>query len=101
MFYKGLDYSIKKDQNDQGQCEKAEFHKVIPNNGRYEVEDYSVITKDGYVLQLFRVRLSKTERNKLSKDLRKNVERPVYFQHGLVDDATYWFVNETNTLSFH
>lgn len=85
----------------QGQCGVNEFSKNIPNNGRYITESYIVTTSDGYVLQMFRVTLVKSELAKLPANLQTNINRPVLIQHGLFSDSTDMVEHEKTSFSFY
>ena len=74
---------------------------VIPDNGRYETTSYPVTCDDGYILTIFRVRLVETERNKLSDDLKKNIDRPVLMHHGISSDSMYMLPGEQSGFAFH
>ena len=83
------------------ECDKNEFLKRIPDNGRYETTGYTVTCDDGYILQLFRVRLVEAEKNKLPENLKKNINRPVLIHHGISCDSTCMVPGEKNGFSFH
>jgi len=59
-----------------------------------------VTTKDGYVLQLFRVYLSDDEFSKLTPKQKLNRERPVLFMHGVIGDAGQFLPNEDKSSAF-
>ena len=62
---------------------------------RYNIENHFMNTKDGYRLQIFRVRLVEEELNKLPTNLRKNFNQVILMQHALVDSAdSYFFSGE-------
>ena len=83
------------------QCSPSEFMKSIPDNGKYQVKNYTVTTVDGYILQMFRVRLTATELAKLSPSLQANAKRPMLIQHGLFDDSTSMIQNEQNSFGMY
>ncbi|XP_023230279.1 gastric triacylglycerol lipase-like [Centruroides sculpturatus] len=61
--------------------------EIIISRG-YPVEEYTVQTKDGYLLKLFRIPYGR----KCQEQNTKN--RPVVFlQHGLLESATDWVIN--------
>jgi pimeloyl-ACP methyl ester carboxylesterase len=84
-----------------GQCTPSEFTKSIPDNGKYQFNNYTVTTADGYILQMFRLRLTATELAKLSPSLQANAKRPMLIQHGLFDDSTSMIVNEQNSFGWY
>jgi hypothetical protein len=84
-----------------GQCSPSEFMKSIPDNDKYQVKNYTVTTADGYILQMFRVRLTATELAKLSPSLQANAKRPMLIQHGLFDDSTGMIINEHKSFGWY
>jgi gastric triacylglycerol lipase len=59
--------------------------QLIQNQG-YPVEEHKVLTKDGYILGVFRIPHG---RNSSSS----KPGRPILLQHGLLDSATSWIIN--------
>lgn len=58
----------------------------------YNFEDHKVITKDDYILSLWRIP------GKID-DPQKEGKKPIFFLHGLLDDAYTWIVlNPNNSL---
>lgn len=58
------------------------FQEICEKNG-FKHEEYEVITQDGYVLKLFRI---------LAQG--HILKGPVYFQHGIIDSADCFVMNE-------
>jgi pimeloyl-ACP methyl ester carboxylesterase len=72
----------------------ADLAQLIRRNG-YGVEQHFAETEDGYVLGLFRILPSSGSPRKL------HTHRPVVLQHGLLDSAATWVVNDaTHSLGF-
>ncbi|KAL1834683.1 hypothetical protein ACET3Z_004334 [Daucus carota] len=53
----------------------------------YRCEDYEVITKDGYILRLWRFREGRTKESR-----REGTKQPVFLQHGVFLDGRCWFI---------
>ena len=75
------------------ECSSSVFKDMIPKNGRYIIEKHLVETEDGYLLNIFRVNLSQSEKKKLSPSNKKNIGRPIFAQHGILDAADNFFMN--------
>ena len=58
----------------------AFFRNKVMENG-YHFESYEVVTEDGYILALFRIKLNSSVENGTSV---------AYLNHGLADDADIW-----------
>ncbi|XP_023235799.1 uncharacterized protein LOC111635160 [Centruroides sculpturatus] len=64
--------------------------EIIISRG-YPVEEYTVQTKDGYLLKLFRIPYGRKSQVQNTKN------RPVVFlQHGVLESATDWVINFPN-----
>ncbi|XP_062959325.1 lipase member J isoform X2 [Cynocephalus volans] len=62
----------------------------------YPDEEYNIVTKDGYVLDLYRIPYGKTDNNNNSAQ-----RLVVYLQHGLLSSASSWISNlPNNSLGF-
>jgi hypothetical protein len=59
--------------------------QLIESKG-YPCEEHKVITKDGYILGVFRI-----PRGRNSSSLTPG--RPFFLQHGLLDSGTTWVMN--------
>lgn len=59
---------------------------------KYNIQEYEAYTVDGYILKVFRVNLKASEKAKLKHT--KNLDYPVYIQHGLTGSADAWFYND-------
>lgn len=71
------------------------FQATLAARSGYGIEEYEIITTDGYILKIFRIlpRLNST----YSKE---SVRHPVLFVHGLTGNADYFLLGENNTLAF-
>ena len=78
------------------QCDVENFSKHLVNKDRYTVESHEVITDDGYILQMFRVRLRADLLQKLPENLKANANQPFLMQHGLFSDSTTFVKSETS-----
>jgi pimeloyl-ACP methyl ester carboxylesterase len=59
--------------------------QIIQTKG-YPCEEHKIITKDGYILGVFRIPYGRNRSSSLPG-------RPVLLQHGLLDAATTWVIN--------
>ena len=79
-------------------CKVDLFYTLFQNASipadKYQVSDFEVTTKDGYILRLFRVNLSDEYKKKLPESNQKNFDRIVYLQHGMGDSSDGWFFNK-------
>ncbi|KAK7339353.1 hypothetical protein VNO77_20014 [Canavalia gladiata] len=62
--------------------------KTMVETQGYTCEEHEVITEDGYILSLQRIPTSRSGK--------KADKQPVLLQHGLIADATTWFLNSPN-----
>ena len=65
------------------QCSTSYIRNLIPPG--YPFESHTVTTQDGYILTLFRIQAKQTSM-KFGKPV-------VFLQHGLLNDASAWFLN--------
>ena len=66
-----------------------DFHQIVAENG-YVFQQYPVHTKDGYILNVFRI-------SKLDH-LTNGEQKPVVFlQHGITDSADCWIMQTKDT----
>ena len=71
------------------QCPTSLFAHLIPTN-KYTLESHDVITEDGYILMMFRVRsINAISNNQIA-----------YLQHGFDDDSHCFFMNGNMSLGF-
>ena len=56
-------------------------------SSKYIVEEHNVTTEDGYILTIFRVNLIESEKAKLTSNLKENIGKVVFIQHGLFGSA--------------
>ena len=100
-FHKVTSYPLQYKQKlltaDSG-CKIDLFKKLFQNSytpaDKYQVTDFCVTTKDGYILRLFRVNLSDKYKQKLPESNKKNLNRIVQLQHGVADSSDGWFFNK-------
>ena len=60
------------------------FEEIVTDNG-FKFDEYKVVTEDGYILSLYRIR---------SEELMNEEGAPVvFFQHGLLSCATTWIIH--------
>ena len=77
---------------DSRSCSSEEFTKLTGKYG-YPTESHFVTTKDGYILQMFRIQKKHTP---IKRGL-----KPVILQHGLIDSSDNWVLNdEDKSLAF-
>eukprot|EP01132_Coremiostelium_polycephalum_P006176 gene6176-7690_t len=62
------------------------FIELVNSNG-YPCEEHFVVTKDGYILRMFRIPYGKNHNS-------SNRKQPVLLQHGLLDSSFTWIINE-------
>ena len=86
---------------DKGQCDVSEFTKYIPDNGKYVVETHIVTTDDGYILQLYRIKLSGEYQQKLPDNYKANLKKPVLIQHGIFSDSTSMNKNHDTNFAYY
>lgn len=68
------------------------YEKFITSNG-YQLETHKVVTRDGYILTVWRILPKKVSNLKQSK--------PIILQHGLLDNSWTWFtLSPENCLPF-
>lgn len=66
------------------------FQQIVVSKG-YKLEEYTVLTEDGYHLQLFRIHGYVNERDNIDID---NINKQaIYFQHGFLDSSDGWVCN--------
>lgn len=71
-------------------------------SARYIVEEHTITTDDGYILQVFRVNLIDSEKEKLALEYKKNIGKVVLLQHGLFCSADALFLTgEDTSVGFH
>ena len=68
----------------------AQVAYYVKHHG-YHYEEHRVVTKDGFVLPLFRIRARDSDR----------VGRPVILQHGLFMSSGVFVTNERDSLAFY
>ena len=61
---------------------RLEFEDIVNENG-FDFTSHSVVTEDGYILEVFRVKAKET----------KEGAPVVFLQHGIVDSADCWVMN--------
>lgn len=85
------------------QCPSSQFHNLITSETKsYQIDDFTVQTKDGYILQIFRVRLSQKSQQDLPVKFQQNLHRPILLQHGLIGSSDDWFINSlSGSLGYH
>ncbi|CAF5067530.1 unnamed protein product, partial [Rotaria magnacalcarata] len=68
--------------------------QLIQSKG-YPCEEHKVLTKDGYILGVFRISHGRNSSSSSSSSTAVT-RRPVLLQHGLLDTATTWVMNLPN-----
>lgn len=92
--------SLKTSGSDFNTCTTNDFYWKFKDD-KYVVDEHRVTTKDGYILQMFRVRLSESEKAKLQQT-EKNTDVPVLLVHGMCDSSDGWFLaRENNSIGFY
>ena len=66
--------------------------EIIVHRG-YASESHSIVTGDGYVLQVQRIPRGRSESASAAADVRK---KPVFLQHGFLNTAADWVLNPSN-----
>ncbi len=64
------------------ECPSSHFHTLF-DESKFNVDDFTTTTKEGYILKLWRVRLKQAGIDKLSQENKKNISQPIYLQHAL------------------
>lgn len=85
----------------EAECPSSHFHTLF-DQAKYQVDDYSVTTEDGYVLKIWRIRLKQNLLQQLPNAFKNNINQPVMMQHGASMAADNWFINgEDKSLGFY
>jgi len=59
----------------------------IVNESGYDFEKHTVVTKDGYILEVARIP------GRIDEDWEGKEKSPIFFQHGLIDSADCWVIH--------
>lgn len=95
------DFLLKKDTSESHimgrQCPGSLFHVYFSKTppGKYIIEEHTVQTPDGYLLKLFRVNLSESEKAKLPQNYQPNLNKPVLMMHGMESSSDGFFMTGT------
>lgn len=94
LFFMTLSLATQSDDQpidiDKNTQEMAEAHG-------YPCENYTVTTKDGYILRLFRIL---GHRNEPLEEAKRHRRQPVILQHGLLDSSDLYVLNEDPALAY-
>lgn len=82
------------------QCTPSHF-KLLFDENKYLIEEHQATTKDGYILNVYRVRLQQALIEELPEANKKNVNKPVLLQHGLVGSSDDHFMNGDKSYGYH
>ena len=79
----GREFNVNGDRSDS----KKSFEEICVENG-FQFETHTVVTKDGYILNVFRIPGLEGGEN-----LMNTSRPPILMQHGVIDSAFCWIVN--------
>jgi pimeloyl-ACP methyl ester carboxylesterase len=86
-------------QSGLSNCSTNLFKQLF--SSKYEIEEHTVNTTDGYILTLFRVNLTAAEKAKLPDAYKKNIKKVIHLQHGLEGSADDWFYNKDKSAGLY